>query len=137
MAQDFRSFRDILTLQQNTNNFLFFFVFFFGGGGGEILPRKDLLIITKKTGFSLTVKKKQWFFVCFTRWSIVTPLALREEIEKNALFSIFLIFFTFARRTKKITLFFFCKKFDEKMHKKLLFSLSKFTFFTLCFNSRK
>ena len=49
--------------------------------------------------------------------------------EKKALFSNFLILFTFARRTKKIT--FFCKKFEEKMHKKLLSSLSR-TKITLC-----
>ena len=43
-----------------------------------------------------------------------------EELIKKALFSNFLFFFTFARRTKKIT-FCFCKKFDENLQKKLIF----------------
>ena len=44
---------------------------------------------------------------------------LYGEIDKKALFSNFLFFFTFAQKTKKII--FFCKKFDGKMHKKLIF----------------
>ena len=59
--------------------------------------------------------------------SIILP-----EIQKVTTFRCkanFLFFSTFARRTKKIT-FFFCKKLDQKMHKKLLFSLprTKITF---------
>ena len=63
-----------------------------------------------------------WFFLYKVVHS--NPPSLKGKLKKNALFSIFLMFFTFARRTKKIT-FFFVKKFDEKMHKKLLFALSR------------
>ena len=51
---------------------------------------------------------------------IVPPSKPDGKLMKKALFSNFLFFFTFAPRTKKIT-FFFCKKFDENLQKKLIF----------------
>ena len=64
---------------------------------------------------------------------------LYGEIDKKALFSNFLFFFTFFRETKKIT-FFVVRNLTKNCtlslsHLKLTFS--KFTFFTLCFKVRK
>ena len=70
---------------------------------------------------------------------IVKPPKLCGQLIKKALFSNFLFFFTFARRTKKIT-FFFVRNLTKTCtlflsHLKI--TCSKFTFFTLCFKVRK
>jgi hypothetical protein len=75
----------------------------------------------------------------YTRRLIVTPPQALWGIDKKGTFPQFLIFFTFARRTKKIT-FFFVRNWTKKCtlslsHLKITFS--KFTFFTLCFKVRK
>jgi hypothetical protein len=81
-----------------------------------------------------------WFCFCQdpTMCLIDVP-SLMEKVKKRHFFSIYLISFTFALRTKKIT-FSFCKNIDKKIvlslsRTKIIFS--KFTFFTFCFNSKK
>ena len=66
--------------------------------------------------------RRMYYVIKCTRCLMVPPPnIINGKIDKNALFSNFLFLCTFACRTMKIT-FLCCKKFDKKLHTKLIFN---------------